>query len=104
MSRRDAGDVCLLWIKGGAGKGKSMISIGLIERLSLLRDKSNRFLGRQNSVYVSAKDPEDNSTQTQPGDRKSDDAASRVRYHAIVSNEKMIRLIQCEGEDLGLIA
>jgi hypothetical protein len=28
-------DVCLLWIKGGAGKGKTMMSIGLIEELSL---------------------------------------------------------------------
>lgn len=26
--------VCLLWIKGGAGKGKTMMSIGLIEELS----------------------------------------------------------------------
>ena len=37
---RDADDVCLLWIKGGAGKGKTMMSIGLIERLSLPQDKS----------------------------------------------------------------
>ena len=30
----------MLWIKGGAGKGKTMMSIGLIERLSLLQDES----------------------------------------------------------------
>lgn len=34
LSWRDGDDVCLLWIKGGAGKGKTMMSIGLIERLS----------------------------------------------------------------------
>ncbi|KFZ24532.1 hypothetical protein V502_00989 [Pseudogymnoascus sp. VKM F-4520 (FW-2644)] len=34
ISWKDGEDVCLLWIKGGAGKGKTMISIGLIERLS----------------------------------------------------------------------
>ncbi|OQE21964.1 hypothetical protein PENSTE_c011G07970 [Penicillium steckii] len=33
LSWRDGNDVCLLWIKGGAGKGKTMMSIGLIERL-----------------------------------------------------------------------
>ncbi|KAJ5741107.1 G-protein beta WD- 40 repeats containing protein [Penicillium malachiteum] len=33
-SWRNGIDVCLLWIKGGAGKGKTMISIGLIEELS----------------------------------------------------------------------
>jgi hypothetical protein len=32
----DGNDVCLLWIKGGAGKGKTMMSISLVERLSLL--------------------------------------------------------------------
>lgn len=32
--------MCLLWIKGGAGKGKTMMSIGLIEQLSLLQDQS----------------------------------------------------------------
>lgn len=32
-SWRDGDEVCLLWIKGGAGKGKTMISIGLIEEL-----------------------------------------------------------------------
>jgi hypothetical protein len=37
---KDGDDVCLLWIKGGAGKGKTMISIGLIERLSLPQDTS----------------------------------------------------------------
>ena len=30
---QDGTDVCLLWIKGGAGKGKTMMSIGLIEEL-----------------------------------------------------------------------
>ncbi|KFY02662.1 hypothetical protein O988_02002 [Pseudogymnoascus sp. VKM F-3808] len=37
---KDGDDVCLLWIKGGAGKGKTMISIGLIERLLCLQDES----------------------------------------------------------------
>lgn len=36
---QDGDDICLLWIKGGAGKGKTMISIGLIERL--LRSRTN---------------------------------------------------------------
>jgi hypothetical protein len=36
---RDGDDVRLLWIKGGAGKGKTMMSIGLIER-SLPQDES----------------------------------------------------------------
>ncbi|KAL5349060.1 hypothetical protein ACLOAV_006486 [Pseudogymnoascus australis] len=40
ISWKDGEDVCLLWIKGGAGKGKTMISIGLIERLSRPQDKS----------------------------------------------------------------
>jgi hypothetical protein len=40
ISWKDGDDVCLLWIKGGAGKGKTMMSIGLIERLSLLHDAS----------------------------------------------------------------
>ncbi|KAK6507931.1 hypothetical protein TWF481_006351 [Arthrobotrys musiformis] len=31
---RDGDDLSLLWIKGGAGKGKTMTSIGLIEELS----------------------------------------------------------------------
>jgi NACHT domain len=31
---QDSDDICLLWIKGGAGKGKTMMSIGLIEELS----------------------------------------------------------------------
>ena len=33
-------DACLLWIRGGAGKGKTMISIGLIEPLQPQRDDS----------------------------------------------------------------
>jgi hypothetical protein len=37
---QDGDDVGLLWIKGGAGKGKTMMSIGLIERLSLQQDDS----------------------------------------------------------------
>jgi hypothetical protein len=40
VSWKDGDDVCLLWIKGGAGKGKTMMSIGLIEWLSLLQDAS----------------------------------------------------------------
>ncbi|KUJ24617.1 putative G-protein beta WD 40 repeat-containing protein [Mollisia scopiformis] len=40
LSWRDRDDVCLLWIKGGAGKGKTMMSIGLVERLSLPQDES----------------------------------------------------------------
>ena len=40
LSWQDGDDVCLLWIKGGAGKGKTMLSIGLIERLSLPKDDS----------------------------------------------------------------
>jgi hypothetical protein len=40
ISWKDGDDVCLLWIKGGAGKGKTMMSIGLIELLSLLHDSS----------------------------------------------------------------
>jgi hypothetical protein len=40
LSWRDGDDICLLWIKGGAGKGKTMMSIGLIERLSLPQDES----------------------------------------------------------------
>jgi len=38
LSWRDGNDVCLLWIKGGAGKGKTMMSIGLIEVLSQEQD------------------------------------------------------------------
>lgn len=33
-SWQNGDDVCLLWIKGGAGKGKTMISIGIVEELS----------------------------------------------------------------------
>ncbi|KAJ5380537.1 G-protein beta WD- 40 repeats containing protein [Penicillium cataractarum] len=33
-------NVCLLWIKGGAGKGKTMLSIGIIEELSRLQHES----------------------------------------------------------------
>ncbi|KAJ5901856.1 G-protein beta WD- 40 repeats containing protein [Penicillium taxi] len=40
LNWRDGKDVCLLWIKGGAGKGKTMMSIGLIEELSRTRDES----------------------------------------------------------------
>ncbi|CAI7639854.1 unnamed protein product [Penicillium glandicola] len=39
-SWRNGTDVCLLWIKGGAGKGKTMMSIGLIEELSRIRHES----------------------------------------------------------------
>lgn len=31
---RDGDEICLLWIKGGAGKGKTMMAIGLIDELS----------------------------------------------------------------------
>jgi hypothetical protein len=41
ISWKDGDDVCLLWIKGGADKGKTMMSIGLIERLSLPQDESS---------------------------------------------------------------
>ncbi|TGO35832.1 hypothetical protein BHYA_0144g00010 [Botrytis hyacinthi] len=40
ISWKCGGDVSLLWIKGGAGKGKTMLSIGLIERLSFPQDES----------------------------------------------------------------
>jgi hypothetical protein len=40
VSWQDGHDICLLWIKGGAGKGKTMMSIGLIERISLPQDAS----------------------------------------------------------------
>ncbi|CAG7994432.1 unnamed protein product [Penicillium salamii] len=39
-SWRNGNDVCLLWIKGGAGKGKTMMSIGLIEVLIQEHNKS----------------------------------------------------------------
>lgn len=39
-SWKDGDDVCLLWIKGAAGKRKIITSIGLIKRLSLLHDAS----------------------------------------------------------------
>jgi len=41
---QDGTDVCLLWIKGGAGKGKTMMSIGLIEELSKRPKGSNTVL------------------------------------------------------------
>lgn len=37
---RHGDDISLLWIKGGAGKGKTMMSIGLIEQLSCPQDNS----------------------------------------------------------------
>jgi hypothetical protein len=33
-SWQNGNEVCLLWVKGGAGKGKTMMSIGIIEELS----------------------------------------------------------------------
>jgi hypothetical protein len=39
-SWQDGENVGLLWIKGGAGKGKTMMSIGLTERLSLIHEES----------------------------------------------------------------
>lgn len=38
-SWKDGNNVCLFWIKGVAGRGKTMLSIGLVERLQ--KDKSN---------------------------------------------------------------
>jgi hypothetical protein len=43
--------VCLLWIKGGAGKGKTMMSIGLIEQLSLMQDTVVTYFFCQNANY-----------------------------------------------------
>ncbi|OQE36694.1 hypothetical protein PENCOP_c011G02558 [Penicillium coprophilum] len=40
QSWRNGADICLLWIKGGAGTGKTMMSIGLIEELSRARYES----------------------------------------------------------------
>ncbi|KAL8998435.1 MAG: hypothetical protein Q9188_006099 [Gyalolechia gomerana] len=40
LSWQDRDDVGLLWIKGGAGKGKMMMSIGLIERIPRPQDGS----------------------------------------------------------------
>ncbi|KAH8797868.1 hypothetical protein F5884DRAFT_825522 [Xylogone sp. PMI_703] len=40
ISWKDGDDICLLWIRGGAGKGKTMMSIGLIEHLLLPQDDS----------------------------------------------------------------
>ena len=37
---QDEKDISLLWIKGGAGKGKTMMSIGLVEQLSLSHEDS----------------------------------------------------------------
>ncbi|KAJ6065290.1 G-protein beta WD- 40 repeats containing protein [Penicillium canescens] len=34
QSWRNGNEICLLWIKGGAGKGKTMMSIGLIDDIS----------------------------------------------------------------------
>jgi NACHT domain len=39
-SWQDENNVNLLWIKGGAGKGKTMMSIGLVELLSRVQDKT----------------------------------------------------------------
>ncbi|KAL6890082.1 WD40-repeat-containing domain protein [Trichoderma evansii] len=39
-SWQNGDDVSLLWIKGGAGKGKTMMSIGLIEELTRARHES----------------------------------------------------------------
>ncbi|RMZ90383.1 hypothetical protein DV736_g2368, partial [Chaetothyriales sp. CBS 134916] len=40
VSWQDSPDVGLLWIRGGAGKGKTMMSIGLIEQLACSQDHS----------------------------------------------------------------
>jgi WD40 repeat protein len=39
VSWQDGNNINLLWIKGGAGKGKTMMSIGLIEQLSCSQDE-----------------------------------------------------------------
>ncbi|KAJ5455936.1 uncharacterized protein N7458_004200 [Penicillium daleae] len=39
-SWQNGDEVCLLWVKGGAGKGKTMISIGIIEKLLRLQHES----------------------------------------------------------------
>jgi hypothetical protein len=50
---RNGDDISLLWIKGGAGKGKTMMSIGLIEELTRAQDKSTAvtFFFCQNADY-----------------------------------------------------
>ena len=50
---QDEDDVSLLWIKGGAGKGKTMMTISLVERLSLPQDESTMvtFFFCQNANY-----------------------------------------------------
>jgi hypothetical protein len=50
---KDDDNIGLLWIKGGAGKGKTMMSIGLIERLSRIQDGSSMvtYFFCQNSDY-----------------------------------------------------
>ncbi|KAJ5805509.1 G-protein beta WD- 40 repeats containing protein [Penicillium pulvis] len=40
QSWRNGQEICLLWIKGGAGKGKTMMSIGLIDELSRIQHDS----------------------------------------------------------------
>ncbi|CAG8893667.1 unnamed protein product [Penicillium egyptiacum] len=40
QSWRNGKEICLLWIKGGAGKGKTMMSIGLIDELSRVQHES----------------------------------------------------------------
>ncbi|KAJ5096968.1 G-protein beta WD- 40 repeats containing protein [Penicillium angulare] len=47
-SWRDENTICLLWIKGGAGKGKTMMSIGLIEILSQENDSVVTYFFFQN--------------------------------------------------------
>lgn len=42
VSWQDGTDVGLLWIKGGAGKGKTMMSIGLVEELEGLSRQAKK--------------------------------------------------------------
>jgi hypothetical protein len=51
ISWNDGDDICLLWIKGGAGKGKTMISIGLIERFSQDESTVVTYFFCQNADY-----------------------------------------------------
>jgi hypothetical protein len=48
---QDDGNVRLLWIRGGAGKGKTMMSIGLIEKLSQNDDSIITYFFCQNADY-----------------------------------------------------
>lgn len=51
-SWQDGDEVCLLWIKGGAGKGKTMISIGIIEELLRKESTIVTYFFCQNADYT----------------------------------------------------